>query len=258
MQENVNQLDEWASKREAFLSKGKKTVQAKMLDLLGLKGLPDHKIRIEATGHDSMREYEQYKFQLIREGEMPVPCILIVPSKANADSPVELRLQEEGKGTYLSEYANFAAALTEGKILLLADLRGLGETTDPAFYTDAKYWNREYRNAMISMHIGRPIMGQRVVDILTLLDFCSEHELLKGHSVKVFANGIYGPATIHAAYLDERINSVEITHSVKTWKEYIEKPMQRDMYSNVLYGALKYYDLPDLIRLSNRPIRFAD
>ena len=107
---------------------------------------------------------------------------------------------------------------------------------------------------MISMHIGRPIMGQRVVDILTLLDFCSEHELLKGHPVKVFANGIYGPAVIHAAYLDERINSVEITHSVKTWKEYIEK----HMYSNVLYGALKYYDLPDLIRLSNRPIRFAD
>ena len=129
----------------------------------------------------------------------------------------------------MSEYANFAAALTEGKILLLADLRGLGETTDPAFYTDAKYWNREYRNAMISMHIGRPIMGQRVVDILTLLDFCSEHELLKGHPVKVFANGIYGPAVIHAAYLDERINSVEITHSVKTWKEYIEKPMQWDM-----------------------------
>ena len=256
MQENVNQLDEWASKRETFLSKGKKTVQTKMLDLLGLKGLPDHKIRIEATGHDSMREYEQYKFLAHKgRGGCLFLVFFIMPSRANADSPIELRLQEEGKGTYLSEYANFAAALTEGKILLLADLRGLGETTDPAFYTDAKYWNREYRNAMISMHIGRPIMGQRVVDILTLLDFCSEHELLKGHPVKVFANGIYGPAVIHAAYLDERINSVEITHSVKTWKEYIEKPMQWDMYSNVLYGALKYYDLPDLIRLSNRPIR---
>ena len=65
-------------------------------------------------------------------------------------------------------------------------------------------------------------------------------------------------STIHAAYLDERINSVEIKHSVKTWKEYIERPMQWDMYSNVLYGALKYYDLPDLIRLSNCPICFAD
>ena len=50
---------------------------------------------------------------------MPVPCILIMPSRANADSPVELRLQEEGKGTYLSEYANFAAALTEGKIFVV-------------------------------------------------------------------------------------------------------------------------------------------
>lgn len=258
MQENVNLMDEWAPQRKAFLSKGKKTVQAKVLELLGLKDFPAHRIRMEATGHNSMREYEQYKFQLIREGEIPVPCILIMPSRANADSPVELRLQEEGKGTYLSEYTNITAALTEGKILLLADLRGLGETTDPVFYTDAKYWNREYRNAMISMHIGRPVMGQRVVDIFTLLDFCSEHEFLRGHSIQVFANGIYGPAVIHAAYLDERINGAEITHSVKTWKEYIEKPMQWDMYSNVLYGVLKYYDLPDLIELSNRPIRFTD
>ena len=30
----------------------------------------------------------------------------------------------------------------KGKILLLADLRGLGETTDPAFYTDAKNWGK--------------------------------------------------------------------------------------------------------------------
>lgn len=258
MQENINQVDEWAPQRKAFLAKGKKTVRAKVLELLGLQDLPTHKIKIELTGHASMREYEQYKFQLIRDGEMPVPCILILPSRASADSPVELRLQEEGKGTYLSEYTNITAALTEGKILLLADLRGLGETADPAFYTDAKYWNREYRNAMISLHIGRPIMGQRVVDILTLLDFCSEHEFLKGHTIKVFANGVYGPAVIHAAYLDERINSAEITHSVKTWKDYVKNPMQWDMYSNVLYGVLKYYDLPDLIKLSNRPIRFAD
>lgn len=46
-----------------------------------------------------------------------------------------------------------------------------------------------------------------------------------------------------------------------TWRNlmssaYIERPMQWDMYSNVLYGALKYYDLPDLIRLSNCPICF--
>ncbi len=258
MEDNARLVSGWASQRKAFLAKGKKAIQAKVLELLGLKGLPTTKIRIEPTGHSSMREYEQYKFQIIREGEMPIPCILIVPAKANADSPVVLRLQEEGKGAYLSEYTNITAALTEGTILLLADLRGMGETTDPAFYNESKYWNREYRNAMISLHTGRPIMGQRVVDLLTLLDFCSEHEALKGHRVKVYANGIYGPAVIHAAYLDPRISSADITGSVKTWNDFIMNPMQRDMYSNVLYGVLKYYDLPDLMRLSGRAIRFVD
>ena len=40
--------------------------------------------------------------------------------------------------------------------------------------------------------------------------------------------------------------SVRVVRSVQIKKKY---PMQWDMYSNVLYGALKYYDLPDLIRL---------
>lgn len=258
MEENVRLVEEWAPQRKAFLTGNNNKIRAKVLELLGLKGLPVHKIRVEATGHDSKREYEQYKFQLIREGEMPVPCVLFVPAKATATSPVELRLQEEGKGTYLSEYTNITAALTDGKILLLADLRGVGEMADPAFYNDAKYWNREYRNAMVSMHAGRPIMGQRVVDIVTLLDFCSEHALLKGRSIKICANGIYGPAVIHAAYLDERIAGADIARSVKTWKDYIQNPMQRDMYSNVLYGVLKYYDLPDLIQLCKSPVRFVD
>ena len=47
--------------------------------------------------------------------------LLFGTSRGDVYKRQELRLQEEGKGTYLSEYANFAAALTEGKILLLAD-----------------------------------------------------------------------------------------------------------------------------------------
>lgn len=258
MTENDNLMKQWAPRRVAFLKQEKKVVRAKVLELLGLEAIPTSKIKIEETGHESLREYEQYKFQLIREGEMPVPCILIIPERATATSPIVLRLQEEGKGAFLSDYTNITASLTDGTILLLADLRGMGETADPAFYSDAKYWNREYRNAMISMHTGRPIMGQRVIDILTLLDFCSEQEHTKGHPVKVITNGVYGPAVIHAAYLDDRITSADITRSVKSWREYILNPMQRDMYSNVLYGVLKYYDLPDLMHLSGRPIHFTD
>ena len=111
---------------------------------------------------------------------------------------------------------------------------------------------------MTSMHAGRPLMGQRVTDFLTLLDFCSQAEALKGHPVRVVADGVYAPVTLHAAFLDNRIGEASLFRSVKSWKSYLENPMQRDMYSNVLYGVLRYYDLPDLLRLCKGRVRYAD
>jgi cephalosporin-C deacetylase-like acetyl esterase len=232
--------------------------RGKLLELLGID--PDKRaaLRIDATGHSAGRGYEQYHFQLVREGEMPVPCILLVPETATKESSVRLVLREEGKAAWLQEFTNLTAALTDGTLLLAADLRGMGETADPPFYNDAKYWNTEYRNAMISMHIGRPIMGQRVTDLLTLLDFCDRHETLRGRTVNIQATGRYGPVVMHAACLDKRIGSALITGSIRSWESYLSNPMQRDMYSNVLYGALQTYDLPDLIRMSKGRVRFGD
>ena len=258
MDENTKLFVDWQPQRDAFLKQDRNVIQKKVLEMLGLKEMPQSPIRVEQTGHESLRGYEQYKYQIIRDGEMPVPCVVLVPETVTANSPVEIHLQEAGKNGFLSEYTNYSAALTNGNIIVTADFRGLGETTDPAFYSDAKYWNKEYRNAMTSMHAGRPIMGQRVVDFICLLDFCSQNENLKDRKIQVFADGVYGPVTVHAAFLDDRIGSATLSRSLKTWKSYLESPMQRDMYSNVLYGVVKYYDLPDLIKLCKGKIGYND
>lgn len=258
MEENLRAYQDGQAGRDGFVKQGHEAIKGKMLELLGLKSLPQSPIRIEETGHESLRGYEQYTYQLVREGEMPVPCVVLVPETVRPDSPVEIHLHEAGKQAFLGEYTNYSASLTDGTILIAADFRGLGETADPAFYTDAKYWNREYRIAMTSMHAGRPLMGQRVTDFLTLLDFCSQAEALKGHPVRVVADGVYAPVTLHAAFLDNRIGEASLSRSVKSWKSYLENPMQRDMYSNVLYGVLRYYDLPDLLRLCKGRVRYAD
>lgn len=258
MDENTKQFLDWQLQRDTFLKQDRNVIRKKVLELLGLKEIPQSPIRVEQTGHESLRGYEQYRYQLIRDGEMPVPCVVLVPETATANSPVEIHLQEAGKNGFLSEYINYSAALTNGNIIVAADFRGVGETTDPAFYSDAKYWNKEYRNAMTSMHAGRPIMGQRVVDFICLLDFCSQNENLKDRKIQVFADGVYGPVVVHAAFLDDRIGSATLSRSLKTWKSYLENPVQRDMYSNVLYGVVKYYDLPDLIKLCKGRIGYND
>jgi cephalosporin-C deacetylase-like acetyl esterase len=254
--ENMAKAEALSAQRRKFLTKATTEIQTKVRELLGLTSSAP--LVAVPLRHEQGRGYEQYKFQLLCEGEMPVPCVLIIPETARKDSPVHLILHSAGKGVFLNEFTNITAALADGTILLAADLRGVGETADPPFYNDAKYWNSEYRNAMTAMHIGKPVMGQRVQDILTLLDFCTAQPELQDRTIHVRADGIYVPAVIHAAFLDTRIASAALARSIRTWKTCLSDPLQRDMYSNVLYGALQYYDLPDLIRLSGRPVRFTD
>lgn len=250
--------DQYESMRNIFVNGGKSQVRKKVSELLGLD-LPDVKIKTEQTGIIKQRTCDLIKFQIIRPGQMPVPCIVVFPENAGKNSSVVIYLNEEGKSSFLADENTLLNYVNNNNIVIAADLRGYGETADPLSFNDSKYWNREYRNAMISMHIGKPIMGQRVTDIMSLIDFAETNDQLKGHKITLIANGSYGPVAVHATFLDDRIDRTEITRSVKSFTEYLKDPLQRDVYTNVLYGVLKYYDLQDLVKLAgNNRIRFLD
>ena len=170
---------------------------------------------------------------------------------------MEIRLSDQGKAALLSEFDRYDAT-SDGTILVWADLRGMGESADPSEYNLLKYWNNEYRIAVTSLHIGRPLPGQRVVDVLTLLDFCDADVRLQGRPVRIVADGFCGPVAAHAAVLDARITRVLLSRAPRSWRSYLENPLQYDMLSGVVPGALKCYDLPDLVRLSGGRISYAD
>ena len=256
--ENSRLAELLAKQRAAFVKSDRTLIKAKVLELLGID-LPREKITVEPTGFTKGRTFTVYKYQILRKGEMPVPVLVVYPEKTDSKSKVVICLNENGKAELLSNDKMLETYANRGDILVLADLRGFGETADPAEMNDTKYWNKEYRNAMISMHMGKTIMGQRVTDMMTILDFIRSDSKLKEHSISITANGLYGPAAIHTAYLDHRISTTEISGSVKSFEEFVKNPMQRNVYSNVLYGVLKYYDLNDLIVLAGKNrVRFLD
>lgn len=248
---------EYTQQRTDFVKQGKDDVTQKVMELLGIS-IPSEKIEPKETGTTKMRNYDLKKFQIARKGQMPVPCIVLIPENVQPDSPVNLYLNEGGKDHIFSDETTVGSYINQNNILVLADLRGFGETEDPLSLNDTKCWNREYRNAMISMHVGMPVMGQRVIDIFSLLDFFDSNPTLKGRKVNMLANGAYGPAAVHAAFLDQRIDKAEVFRSIKTFNDLIKDPMQRDAFSNVLYGVLQYYDLQDLVQLSENRVRFID
>jgi cephalosporin-C deacetylase-like acetyl esterase len=247
-----------AAERSMFLKQDNKTIRGKVEELLGM-GENKNLVSAEPTGSALARNYTVNKYQLIRTGEMPVPVIVIYPESISKNGNVIIWLNEDGKSNVLRDEKTLEAYINRGDILVLADLRGQGETTDPAELNDTKYWNKEYRNAMISMHIGKPIMGQRVTDIQSITAFIKSEQRLKGQNIVLRANGVYGPAAIHAAYLNPDINSTEISRSIKSFDDIVSNPLQRDVYSNVLYGVLKYYDLKDLAEKTGKgSVKFLD
>lgn len=256
MQECEAQMDKLASARQQFCAQPLAQVRTGILRLLGLDKLNDH-CQAEQTGYESQRDVEEYRYQLDCEGQYPVPVIMRIPANVKPQSSVCIHLADAGKASLLLE-VDRRDAVSDGNIHIYADLRGFGETSDIYEYNLSKYWNAQYRSAVTSLHAGKPLVGQRVQDLYTLLNFCSSNSKLKGRQVMVKADGINAVVVMHAAVLDNRIGKATLTHTLKTWRDYIQHPMQHDMMPNVIPGVLQYYDIPDLLRLCQGRVTIDD
>jgi len=171
-----------------------------------------------------------------------------MPDKINRNDTAIIWLNQAGKEKTASDKAQIEAFMRSGTPLIIADLRGMGETAEKPETNEWKYYNREYHNAIISLHIGRPLPGQRVEDILTILKYLSENTGTNRLPVRIYATGAAAPSAIYAAALSEHIVEVDISSSIRTYFEILEKPMEQDWYSYVIPGVLKYFDLTDIIR----------
>lgn len=250
-------MDALAPDREAFCNRPIGEVRKQLAQLLGVSSVSASTVEVVPTGNSNQRDFDEYRYQLNRRGEMPVPVVVRVPFNVGPQSTITLKLSDKGKAAELGQ-VDSTDPVSDGNITVVADLRGMGETADGWQYNQSKYWNFEYRLDGVAFHAGRPMTGQRVADIITLLDFCASNQQLSGRKVNVEADGASAVAVAHAAVLDERINSASLTNTLKTWRSYIENPLQRDMMATVVPGALRFYDIPDLLRLSAGRVHIDD
>ncbi|GGG32698.1 alpha/beta hydrolase family protein [Hymenobacter glacieicola] len=185
------------------------------------------------------------KVLLRRPGEPPLPLLLALPT-GGTPQKVALLLSDAGKASLADSTALIQRYLRQQTAVVLPDLRGQGETTDPAAFNDPKYYNREYRPALLGLHLGRPLLGQRVTDILTVLEWIGGRAELRAAPVEVHASGPVGVAALHAAVLTARINRVELRRTPASFQQILTEPTGKDAYSWVLPGVLRHYDLPQL------------
>jgi len=201
-------------------------------------------LQSEWLGEIKKEGYVIKKCILRKTGEPPMPALIIYPS--GTVEKVVLWLDERGKNKIADSTALLKSFLQKNTAVIAADVRGIGETADKPEFNDPKYFNHEYRNTMLSLQIAKPLPGQQVQDVKTLLDFVKANPLLQKTQVEIHASGVLAPVALQAAFIGSRINKVVLYHSIHSYTALLQNPLMRDQYSYVIPNVLLYYDLPEL------------
>ncbi len=146
--------------------------------VLGLAA--DSKIEATVERHGTLpRDGYRIEKVVVQRGDgFPLPMLICIPGDVDQAQkrPAVIYADGRGKAAAVEPGGAIDKLVKEGQVVFAVDLRGYGETADDA--KGAKYHNAEFRTAMVAMHVGRPLVGQRVEDVLAVLDVARKHPLV--------------------------------------------------------------------------------
>jgi hypothetical protein len=141
----------------------------------------------------------------------------------------------------------------DGHPVLTIDIRGCGETrTTPWRYQNAmEFAGNNVAEFFIAYMLGRSFVGMRAEDILIAARFLAAQTAVdKPGRIRAVAIGVAGPSALHAVALEpELFESLTVRRSLSSWANVVHTPVTKGVLINVVHGALRAYDLPELVTL---------
>ena len=238
--------------REEFLKLNSiDKIKKQILKLIGCKNYNDIKLPgAILKGRIKTQKCEIQKLILITDNGIYLPALLFIPSK-NVKNEQVLFLSEDGKAFHLKEIGGL---IDKGKTVLSVDLPGIGETKPKINDRLILSKNLNSGDCFDAYLLGKSIVGFRTEEILACTKFLLRRSL-HTPGIELMADGEVGVPALHAAFLNpELFTHVNISNSLESWNDVIKSERSFDQLVNVVNGALKYYDLPDLVKFLGNKI----
>ncbi len=139
------------------------------------------------------------------------------------------------------------------------DVRGVGESRPNIGGSGGRLrlpFDSDYFFASNSLMLDRPYLGQKVFDVLRVLDWLRD----QGHTeVHLVAKGWGALAATFAALLNSTAVQITLKHALRSFAEVAETEDYRWPYAAFLPGVLLHFDLPDCYReLASRKLKQID
>ena len=95
--------------------------------------------------------------------------------------------------------------------------------------------------------VGRTPVGMRTDDALAALSWLATRPEVDARRMDVHGVGALAPVALHVGVLDSRVRAVTAEGGILRYRDFVERPLARDMAEVNLPGVLARYDLPDLM-----------
>jgi ankyrin repeat protein len=187
------------------------------------------------------------------EGDYIIPLLLFIPSSAN-NLPAVIYLNPQSKAADAGKGGKIEQLVKGGYVVAAPDVIGTGETFDD-------YFGPMYESGLI----GRSIPGIQAGDIGRVIGFLKSRSEVNSGKISGIAIDEMCPTLIHAAAFNNEIRSIALYGSLISYRTLVmnefyevrpraaisEKtrfyPGGVSYMNYTVTGALKSYDLPDLI-----------
>jgi cephalosporin-C deacetylase-like acetyl esterase len=250
---NAEREHDLAGQRAKFLAgQSKEAALKEVRRLLGSLG-QDKPAQRESVGQGFQYQgVDAFKILFKTEPGISVPGLHLGARKSSSEKTLTIYLDGDGMAKAVAAGGPIAKRVAAGEQILALDLRGMGETAPgtPAAKRP-NFFGVDNKEAFLALHLNRPLLGQRVDDLLAIIAYLAPHYA----NIQVHAVGSAGPIALHAAALDSRIKQVTLEGALVSWSAVVRTPISYNQLTNVVPGVLKHYDLPDLAAaIAPRPL----
>ncbi len=214
-------------------------------------------LRIERSGHARLDELRRVPgmvcdiaaVEVRSEASVWIPAWLYLPHKQDRQKPVLLVLEPGGRNRNWAEGDLYQSVAGEGYPVCAVDVRGVGDLS-PEFgrhapgYARSHYQEEDY--AWASLIFGRPLLGQRVTDILAVSAALRSNPALKGRRLVVAARGHLTVPALFAAALERDLDQLYLAGGLVSFQSIVETENYSYPFGNFLPSLLKHTDLPEI------------
>ena len=177
------------------------------------------------------------------------PAWLLTPEKHDANTPVLLALDPQSReALWFASEVDHVLPVT-APLVCAADVRGVGDLTpefSPGASEYARWHEAEENYAWCSLIFGKPLVGQRVTDILAVVAALASHPLTAGRPIKLAARGKLTVPALLAAALEPRIAELYLADGLVSFADIAAKEDYRHPFANFVPHLLNHTDLPDI------------